>query len=78
MRTTTRAADPFVMLTDPQAFLNAIEASPRLKAMSGRICRPLDRPVLRKGAADAAAAFDAEVDGTSEADDDEAPGTLSS
>jgi len=37
------AANPFALMTHPQAVLAAVEASPRLGALRRRICRPLDR-----------------------------------
>jgi hypothetical protein len=43
-----RTADPFAMLVDPEGFFGEIEKSERLKAMHGRICRPLDRVVTPK------------------------------
>jgi hypothetical protein len=49
MRATSHVANPFGMLTDPEAFLRAIEGSERLKMIHGRVCRPLDRPVAPKG-----------------------------
>ncbi len=61
-RHSTQAADPFAMLIDPQALLQAIEASPLLRNLNGRIYRPLDRPMIPKPAPADAAAFDAQVD----------------
>jgi hypothetical protein len=51
MRTMVRTADPFAMLVDPEGFFEEIEKSERLKAMSGRICRPLDRVATPKAPA---------------------------
>lgn len=48
MRTMVRTADPFAMLVDPEGFFGEIEKSERLKAMHGRICRPLDRVATPK------------------------------
>jgi hypothetical protein len=36
-------ANPFALLTDPEAIFRALEASPRLESLNRRICRPLDR-----------------------------------
>jgi hypothetical protein len=41
-------ADPFAMLIDPAAVLQAIERSGRLGALASRICRPLDKPLIPK------------------------------
>ena len=40
------AANPFALLTDPQAIFRAIEKSERLERLQSRICRPLDKPLL--------------------------------
>jgi hypothetical protein len=44
-----RTADPFAMLVDPVALFQEIEKSEPLKALHGRICRPLDRVATPKG-----------------------------
>ncbi len=57
MTTTQAAANPFVLLLNPQAVFAAIENSDRLARLASRICRPLDRhqPELTDGeTADAA------------------------
>ena len=41
-------ADPFAMLINPQAVLQAIEQSGRLGALASRVCRPLDKPLIPK------------------------------
>lgn len=43
MHAQSHAANPFALLTDPEAIFRAVEASPRLESLSRRICRPLDR-----------------------------------
>jgi hypothetical protein len=40
----THASNPFEMLIDPQAILDAMEASSPLRELNCKICRPLDRP----------------------------------
>ncbi len=40
------AANPFALLTDPQAVFRAIENSERLERLHSRVCRPLDKPLL--------------------------------
>lgn len=52
------AANPFVLLTDPQAVFRAIERSERLERLHSRICRPLDRPLLPAGDAESQPAQD--------------------
>jgi len=59
---TTPVADPFGMLTHPESLLEAIEASPRLRGLNGRIYRPLDRPSIPKAPRAEVAAYDEEVD----------------
>lgn len=59
---TTPVADPFGMLTHPQLLLEAIEASPRLRSLTGRIYRPLDRQVAPKAPRAEVAVYDAEVE----------------
>ncbi|MCW5660605.1 MAG: hypothetical protein KIT60_23115 [Burkholderiaceae bacterium] len=44
----TTVADPFAMLINPQAVLQAIEQSGRLGALASRVCRPLDKPLIPK------------------------------
>ena len=51
-------ADPFAMLINPQAVLQAIEQSGRLGALASRVCRPLDKPLIPKRDADDARPFD--------------------
>lgn len=45
-RITTRS-NPFTLMMNPEVVLAAIERSERLGQLNRRICRPLDRPVLR-------------------------------
>lgn len=40
--------DPFAMLINPQAVLQAIEQSGHLGALNSRVCRPLDKPLIPK------------------------------
>ena len=55
-------ADPFAMLIDPQAVLQAIEQSGRLGALVSRVCRPLDKPLIPKRDAEEARGFDERID----------------
>jgi hypothetical protein len=43
MHAVPHVANPFALLTDPDAIFRAVEASPRLESLNRRICRPLDR-----------------------------------
>jgi hypothetical protein len=44
MHAVPQIANPFALLTDPEAIFRAVEeASPRLESLNRRICRPLDR-----------------------------------
>ena len=43
MHAVSLIANPFALLTDPEAIFRAVEASPRLEGLNRRICRPLDR-----------------------------------
>ena len=45
---TAAVDDPFAMLINPQAVLQAIEQSGRLGALASRVCRPLDKPLIPK------------------------------
>ena len=47
-RQSSLVANPFVMLTDPVAILQAVQCSERLNGLERRVCRPLDRPLIPK------------------------------
>jgi len=69
MHASPHAAQPFDMLINPQAVLDAIEHSTRLQGLERKVCRPLDKPATPKAAeADDVAAFDARIDRVSDAD----------
>jgi hypothetical protein len=59
---TTSLANPFVMMTDPETILLAVERSERLNRLSRKIYRPLDRPLIPKVGAKDLADFDNEID----------------
>jgi hypothetical protein len=61
-------ADPFAMLIQPEAVLQAIEQSGRLGALASRICRPLDKPLIPKREGEGQRSFDESVDRTEEPD----------
>ncbi len=67
MQASTRS-NPFVMMTDPETILQAVERSERLNRLNRKVYRPLDRPLIPKIGAKDLAAFDNEID--SEIDDD--------
>ena len=64
----TTLSNPFVMMTDPETILLAVERSERLNRLSRKVYRPLDRPLIPKVGAKDLAAFDNEID--SSIDDD--------
>lgn len=68
MSPSIHAANPFGMLVDPQAILDAIEQSTRLQTLERKVCRPLDRLSPPKPIQGEGAAFDAAVDGAGELD----------
>lgn len=39
-------ANPFALMMDPQAVLEAMERSERLNRLQSRVCRPLDKPLI--------------------------------
>ncbi len=55
-------SNPFVMMTDPEAILLAVERSERLNRLSRKVYRPLDRPLIPKVGAKELAEFDNEID----------------
>lgn len=61
MRHAHSRPNPFTMMTDPQAIVQAVERSERLNRLQRRVCRPLDRPLIPKVNA-AAADYDHEID----------------
>lgn len=40
------AANPFLLMMNPEAVLRAVESSERLRALDRHVCRPLDKPML--------------------------------
>jgi hypothetical protein len=55
-------ANPFALMMDPQAVLEAMERSERLNRLQSRVCRPLDKPLIPVVQGDAQA-FDQDIDG---------------
>ena len=58
---TTTAANPFALMLDPAAVLQAVERSERLQRLQARVCRPLDKPLIPV-VGDEVAEFDRRVD----------------
>jgi hypothetical protein len=58
----TIRSNPFVMMTDPETILLAVERSERLNRLSRKVYRPLDRPLIPKVGAKELAEFDNEID----------------
>lgn len=67
MQASTRS-NPFVMMTDPETILLAVERSERLNRLSRKVYRPLDRPLIPKVGARELAEFDNEIDAAIEDD----------
>jgi hypothetical protein len=67
MQASTRT-NPFVMMTDPETILLAVERSERLNRLNRKVYRPLDRPLIPKVGAKDLAAFDNEIDAAVEDD----------
>ncbi len=65
MSTVQIASNPFALMMDPDAVVQAMEQSEHLAHLRRRICRPLDKPLIPHGQQDTdAAAFDREVERT--------------
>jgi hypothetical protein len=63
MHASHHAANPFDMLINPQAILDAMEHSTRLQSLERKVCRPLDKAAAPKPIPGAdVAAFDAALD----------------
>ena len=58
----TTLSNPFVMMTNPESILLAVERSERLNRLSRKVYRPLDRPLIPKVGAKELAEFDNEID----------------
>jgi len=67
MHASTRS-NPFVMMTDPETILAAVERSERLNRLNRKVYRPLDRPLIPKVGAKDLSAYDSEIDSEIDAD----------
>lgn len=66
-------SNPFALMMDPQAVLEAMERSERLNRLQSRVCRPLDKPLIPLVSSEEQA-FDQEVDASPDmAEVEEAP-----
>jgi hypothetical protein len=63
------AFNPFALMMNPEAVIQAMERSDRLGRLARRICKPLDKPLVAH-AADEAATFDAKIEHADDAVDD--------
>jgi hypothetical protein len=72
MHAVPQIANPFALLTDPEAIFRAVESSPRLESLNRRVCRPLDR-AHREGTGDGTEATtqDAEADAVIDRESDQ-------
>lgn len=58
---TSLSADPFALMMNPQAVLEAMAGSTRLARLQRRVYRPLDRPLIPHRNAELAA-YDSAID----------------
>jgi hypothetical protein len=61
MQTNQLSSNPFVLMTDPEVVLRAMERSESLARLQGQVFRPLDKPILGNAPADVAA-YDRRID----------------
>ena len=61
-------ANPFALMMDPQAVLEAMERSERLNRLQSRVCRPLDKLLIPLINGDTQAT-DQDIDALAEVDD---------
>lgn len=68
--------NPFALMMNPDAVVQAMERSERLARLKARVCRPLDRPLIPRVRDASMAAYDAQIDaqldglGDEQAEDD--------
>jgi hypothetical protein len=61
-------ANPFALMMDPQAVLEAMERSERLNRLQSRVCRPLDKPLIPLVTGDAQSA-DQDIEALADVED---------
>lgn len=54
-------SNPFALLMNPDAVVQAMERSDRLSRLKRRVCRPLDKPLIPRTTKDVAD-YDREID----------------
>ncbi len=62
MRSAQVRPNPFMMMTNPEVILRAVEHSERLSSLQRRVCRPLDKPLIPKVRAMDLADYDSAID----------------
>lgn len=62
MNSFTDRTNPFVLMLDPEAVIKAMEGSEPLRGLSGRVCRPLDKPLIPTLVNTTISEFDAGID----------------
>jgi hypothetical protein len=67
MQQTRPIADPFALMMNPQAVIQAMERSDRLSRLQRRVCRPLDKPLIPI-VSDDVARYDEEVEAFTDPD----------
>lgn len=65
-------ANPFELMMNPEAVLQAIARSDRLERLQRRICRPLDKPVIARSGSGGDAVDDA-IEAQTETESDPDP-----
>jgi hypothetical protein len=68
MRISAQTVNPFVMMMEPQAIIDAVHASGELRSLRRKVWRPLDKPLIPKALAAELAEFDAAIDTAEETD----------
>lgn len=69
MRSAIARPNPFIMMTNPEVILQAVEQSERLSRLQRRICRPLDKPLIPKIRQADLVAYDNAIDDEAELED---------
>jgi hypothetical protein len=62
MNSFANRTNPFVLMLDPESVINAMESSQPLRGLRGRVCRPLDKPLIPKLFDTTIREFDAAID----------------
>ena len=73
MRQIPTLANPFVMMTEPESILQAVERSERLQRLTRRVYRPLDRPLIPKVGTRDTTDFDRAIDDAADEEFDADP-----